>query len=47
MSGTILLEIGYNQKASVIKLFEKEQFKDITCIQDLARNDRVIKIKCK
>lgn len=44
-NGTILLEIGYNQKESVIKLFEKnnEQQK-ITCIKDLAGNDRVIKI---
>ncbi len=42
--GHILLEIGYNQKESVTKIFE-ENYKNITCIKDLADNDRVIKIK--
>ena len=42
--GHILLEIGYNQKESVTKIFE-ENYKNITCIKDLADNDRVIEIK--
>ena len=42
--GHILLEIGYNQKESVTKIFE-ENYQNITCIKDLSDNDRVIKIK--
>ena len=46
MSGSILVEIGYNQKENVIKLFEKQKgYFDIVCIQDLSGNDRVIKVK--
>ncbi len=41
--GVVLLEIGYNQKESVIKQFaENNRYKDIVCIKDLAGNDRVI-----
>ena len=44
-NGAILLEIGYNQKESVTKLFKKiQEYTNIECIQDLARNDRVVKI---
>ena len=43
-SGCILVEIGYNQKEEVTRLFKKENTK-ITCIKDLAGNNRVIKIQ--
>lgn len=45
-SGCILLEIGYNQKESVKEIFQ-EKNTQITCIKDLAENDRVIKIEYK
>lgn len=45
--GEVLVEIGYNQKESVTKVFkENEQYGAITCIKDLSNNDRVLKIKC-
>lgn len=45
-NGSILLEIGYNQKESVTKLFEeKQEYANIICIQDLSGNDRVVKVK--
>ena len=37
LNGTLLLEIGYNQKENVLKIFEEG-----TCIKDYAGNDRVI-----
>ena len=41
--GKLYLEIGYDQKEEVISLLEKTLFyKEITCIQDLAGNNRVI-----
>lgn len=43
-SGCILVEIGYNQKEAVTRLFKKENTQ-ITCIKDLAGNNRVIKIQ--
>lgn len=44
--GMLALEIGYNQKESVIKLLEKNgNYKGIVCRQDLAGNDRVILAK--
>ena len=39
--GQIFLEIGYNQRKSVSKIF-KEKFKNIKCIKDLSGLDRVI-----
>lgn len=44
--GIILLEIGYNQKDSVIQLLkENKKYESIEGIQDLSKNDRVIKAK--
>lgn len=40
-NGKIYLEIGYNQRESVSKLFVNK-FKDVKCIKDLAGLDRVI-----
>ncbi len=41
--GYLLVEIGYNQKEKVTKLFkENENYANIKCIQDLGGNDRVI-----
>lgn len=39
--GNLFLEIGYNQKESVSKIFEKK-FEKLKCIKDFAGNDRVI-----
>lgn len=39
--GQVFLEIGYNQRKSVSKIF-KEKFKNIKCIKDLSGLDRVI-----
>ena len=41
-NGVLALEIGYNQKEDVIKLLEKQNYKEIYCKKDLAGNDRVI-----
>ena len=41
-NGTLLLEIGYNQKQSVTELFIN---RNVECIKDLAQNDRVIIVK--
>lgn len=38
----LLLEIGYNQKESVKKLLDNNNFCNIECIKDLAGNDRVL-----
>ena len=44
-NGIILLEIGYSQKQSVTNLFEENNvYQRISCIKDLAGNDRVIKV---
>lgn len=40
--GTLLLEIGYDQKQSVTELFINKR---VECIKDLAQNDRVIIVK--
>lgn len=47
--GYILVEIGYNQKESVINIFNKyeEKYIDIKCIKDLNSQDRVIEVKIK
>lgn len=45
--GQILLEIGYNQKDSVIKIFENTNKYFLTnSIRDLSNNDRVLKFLC-
>lgn len=41
-NGTLLLEIGYNQKQSVTELFIN---RNVECIKDLAQNNRVIIVK--
>ena len=42
--GQVFLEIGYNQKESVEKIFEDtKKYFCISCIRDLANNDRVLK----
>ena len=41
-NGYLIVEIGYNQKDSVIKIFEENSFKNIYCIKDYGQNDRVI-----
>ena len=44
-NGSILLEIGYNQKKKVMQIFEvAKKYSNIRCIKDLSDNDRVIKI---
>lgn len=40
--GYLIVEIGYNQKDSVIKIFNENKFKNIICIKDYAQNDRLI-----
>ena len=48
VNGKIYLEIGYNQKEKVIKLLENDtNYNDITCIKDLAGNDRMIIAKMR
>ena len=44
-NGSVLLEIGYNQKKKVMQIFEEaKKYSNIRCIKDLSDNDRVIKI---
>lgn len=44
-NGSILLEIGYNQKKKVMQILEEaKKYSNIRCIKDLSDNDRVIKI---
>ena len=38
----LFFEIGYNQKETVKNILEKNEFKNIICLQDFAGNDRVI-----
>lgn len=45
--GTLLLEIGYDQKESVISILENKSYKDIECKKDLSKNDRIIKCRRK
>lgn len=44
-NGHILLEIGYNQRESVINIFKKEKYLNIRSKRDLSGNDRVIEIE--
>ncbi len=41
-NGTLIFEIGYNQKDAVMKILENEGFSDISCVKDLNGNSRVI-----
>lgn len=41
-NGYLIVEIGYNQKDSVIKIFEENGYTNIYAIKDLGKNDRVI-----
>jgi len=42
-NGHIVLEIGFDQKDEVIKLFDKEDaYEDIYCMKDISQNDRII-----
>ena len=45
--GVILLEIGYNQKESVIEILKSNGFENIEGIKDLGNRDRVIIAYCK
>lgn len=42
-NGYLLLEIGYNQKESVSKIFA--DYGEVICLKDLAGNDRVIEVR--
>lgn len=41
-NGMLAVEIGYNQKNEVKKIFENEQYSKSICIKDLGGNDRVV-----
>ena len=40
--GTISVEIGYNQKDEVIKIFKENNYKEIYCKKDFGGNDRIV-----
>jgi len=41
--GSLIFEIGYDQKEAVMNIMEKNGFESVTCIKDLSGNDRVVK----
>lgn len=43
--GMVWLEIGYDQRVSVSRLFQEQGFKKVACYQDLCGMDRVISAK--
>lgn len=45
-NGYLALEIGYNQKESVIEILKNYEYKNIYTKKDLGGNDRVIVCKC-
>lgn len=44
-TGTVLLEIGHEQAASVMTIFHDQGFTQGQCIQDMAGNDRILVFK--
>lgn len=43
--GKMLLEIGYNQEEAVVKLFDNDNYKNVSIYKDLANISRVIKVE--
>ena len=43
LGGKIFLEIGFNQSKAVVSILEKYHFTEITIVQDLSGQDRIIK----
>ncbi len=41
--GSLIFEIGYDQRETVMNIMEENSFKSVTCIKDLSGNDRVVK----
>ena len=41
--GSLIFEIGYDQKEAVMNIMEENGFESVTCIKDLSGNDRVVK----
>ena len=41
-NGVLAVEIGYNQKEDVMKIFEEEGYIDVYCKKDFGGNDRII-----
>ena len=44
-NGIVVVEIGYNQRESVMKLFEQEGYKEIYSKKDFGQNDRIVVAK--
>lgn len=43
--GTIAVEIGYNQKDEVSKIFKENNYREIYCKKDFGGNDRIVVVK--